>query len=314
MMKLLSVVVWLVLSLASDPLGAQQSGTDRSVLKIIVIAGEGAINVIQQKSAVAPIVEVRDRNDLPVAGATVTFAISGGKSAAFAGGAQSITVTTNGAGRAAAAALSPLSNGGVQIQVSAAFEGQTAAATIGQTNVMTAAQAGSTAPGGSSGGGLSGPVIGGLLAAAAGGAAVAVKTITNPDNPVATAPSLSMAITTFANGVQFTPCQSPAASCELKLSNNAGSAQLHIEMTGVSTGVEHSLAIDCGGCALNSGGDSQETHPFTNTSTNPKWSSARIGYVPGIRYSRTGAFPLRVTWTTGGALVLSFSTLITVVP
>ena len=312
MMTPLSLVV-LVLSLAAGPGGAQQAGVNRNGLKIVVLEGEGAVNVIQRKTAVAPVVEVRDRNDLPVAGATVTFAITG-KGAAFAGGAQNITVTTNAAGRAAAAALSPINNGAVQIQVSAAFEGQTGAATIGQTNVMTASQAGSSGSGGSNGGGLSGTTIAGLLAAAAGGAAVAVKTATQADAPATTAPSLSWMITTFANGAQITPCQSPAASCELRLSNNTGAAQLHLEMTGVSTGVEHSLAIDCGGCALNSGGDSQLTFPFTNTSTGPKASSARIGYVPGIRYSRTGAFPLQFIWTTGGATVLSASILITVVP
>ena len=35
-------------------------------LKIVVISGEDAVNIIQQKTAVAPVVEVRDRNDLPV--------------------------------------------------------------------------------------------------------------------------------------------------------------------------------------------------------------------------------------------------------
>ena len=53
--------------------GAQeirQVGQDAS-LRIVVIAGEGSVNIVQQKTAVAPIVEVRDRNDLPVAGATV---------------------------------------------------------------------------------------------------------------------------------------------------------------------------------------------------------------------------------------------------
>jgi len=63
-------------------------------LRIVVIEGEGAINIIQQKTAVAPVVEVRDQNNLPVAGATVTFTIQGGKTAAFASGSQTLTVTT----------------------------------------------------------------------------------------------------------------------------------------------------------------------------------------------------------------------------
>jgi hypothetical protein len=38
-------------------------------LKIVVVEGEDAVNIIQQRTAVSPIVEVRDDNDLPVAGA-----------------------------------------------------------------------------------------------------------------------------------------------------------------------------------------------------------------------------------------------------
>src|SRR6187399_3377889 len=71
-------------------------------LRIVVLEGEGAVNIIQQKTAVRPLVEVRVRNNLPVAGATVTFTIGGGQPAAFAGGLQTMTVTTNAAGQAAA--------------------------------------------------------------------------------------------------------------------------------------------------------------------------------------------------------------------
>src|SRR5262245_34319878 len=59
-------------------------------LRIIVIEGEDAVNIIQQKTAVAPVVEVRDRNDQPVAGAIVNFAIRSGR-ASF-GGARTLTV------------------------------------------------------------------------------------------------------------------------------------------------------------------------------------------------------------------------------
>lgn len=44
-----------------------QGGPNAS-LKVLVIEGEAAVNIIQQKTAVAPVVEVRDRNDLPVPG------------------------------------------------------------------------------------------------------------------------------------------------------------------------------------------------------------------------------------------------------
>ena len=157
-------------------------------LKIVIIAGEDAVNIIQQKTAVAPIVEVRDRNDQPVAGAVVNFAIRNGR-ASFSG-ARTLSVTTNAAGRAVATGLTPSGSGALQIGASATFQGQTAVATITQTNVMTAAQAaaasgggtsGTAAPGGAAGGGggggLSGTTIGVVGGAAAGGALVAANAL-----------------------------------------------------------------------------------------------------------------------------------------
>lgn len=172
-------------------------------LQIVVIAGEDAVNIIQQKTAVAPVVEVRDRNNVPVAGAVVTFTVAGGKGAAF-GGASTLTVTTNAAGQAAAAGFSPVTAGAVQINVQAAFQGQVAAATIAQTNVMTAAEAAAAAAtsagGGSSGsgavggtgggGGLSGTAIGGIVAGVAGaGALIAASGGNEPPQPSNNAPS-----------------------------------------------------------------------------------------------------------------------------
>jgi hypothetical protein len=180
------VSVVLVAACAVSILAQSQAGPAGS-LRILVIAGEDAVNVVQQRTAVAPIVEVRDRNDLPIAGVPVTFTIAaGGANASFAGGLQSLIVTTNAAGRAVVTGLSPLSSGAVQINVAAAFQGQTAVATIAQTNVLTAAQAAAAtgATGGGSGGGagaggaagggggVSGTTIG-VVGAVAGGAAIA---------------------------------------------------------------------------------------------------------------------------------------------
>ena len=114
-------------------------------MKIVVLEGEGAVNVIQQKTAVAPIIEVRDRNDQPVSGAVVRFAIQRGR-ASF-DGARTLTVTTNAAGRATATGLTATGRGALQIAASAAFQGQTAAVSIAQTAVMTAAEASSIASG-----------------------------------------------------------------------------------------------------------------------------------------------------------------------
>lgn len=151
--------------------GAQQNAG----LRIVVIEGEDAVNIIQQKTAVRPVVEVRDRNNLPVPGAVVTFSIEGGKAATF-GGASTLTVATNAAGQAAVTGLTPSAAGAFQIQVSAAFQGQVATATIAQTNVLTAAQA-AAASAASGGGGSAGGSAAGAGGAAGGGGGLSATTI-----------------------------------------------------------------------------------------------------------------------------------------
>ena len=175
-----------LLAAASAPQAPQ-----RAALKIVVVEGEGGVNIIQQKTAVAPVIEVRDRNDQPVAGAVVRFAIQKGR-ASF-NGARTFTVTADAAGRATAAGLTPTGSGVVQIGATATFQGQTALATIVQTNVLTAAQAagaatasgaassgtGAGAGGGAAGGGggLSGTTVGVVAGAAAVGTVVGVRAL-----------------------------------------------------------------------------------------------------------------------------------------
>src|SRR4029450_13307462 len=86
-------------------------------LKIVVVEGEGAVNIIQQKTAVAPVIEVRDRNDQPVSGALVRFAIQKGK-ASF-NGARTLTTTTDALGRATATGLAPTGSGQLSIAAAA---------------------------------------------------------------------------------------------------------------------------------------------------------------------------------------------------
>lgn len=147
-----------------------------AALHIVVLEGEDAVNIVQQRTAVAPIVEVRDRNDQPVAGAVVRFAIRTGR-ATFRG-ARTLSVTTNAAGRAVAEGLVPTGNGPLQIAATASWQGQTATITIAQSNVATAAQAAASATSatGTSAGAASGAGTGagaGAGTAAATGAAVA---------------------------------------------------------------------------------------------------------------------------------------------
>jgi hypothetical protein len=156
---LAGVVAFLLIPIGT--VGAQQPVP---ALKIVVLEGEGGVNIIQQKTAVRPLIEVRDRNNVPVSGALVTFTIGGGNSAAFAGGAQTLTVTTNAAGQAAASGLNAISSGPFQIRVQAAYQGQLATAAISLTNFATAAAAAQAGAG-------AGAVGGGTASGAAGGAA-----------------------------------------------------------------------------------------------------------------------------------------------
>jgi hypothetical protein len=159
-----------------------------AALKIVVLQGEGAVNIIQQQTATAPLIEVRDQNDLPVAGAAVRFAIRSGR-AAF-GGARTLSVTTDAAGRAVATGFAPTGSGALQITATATFQGQAAAVTIAQTTVTTVAQAaavsgagasgasgGASAGAGAGGGGLSTTTIGIIAGAVAGGAFVAKELV-----------------------------------------------------------------------------------------------------------------------------------------
>lgn len=198
LMRILVIALTIVCGGAAFSAATAQP-TPGGPLKIVVIEGEGAINVIQQKTAVMPLIEVRDRNDQPVAGAVVNFVVRNGR--ATFGGARTLTVTTNSVGRAAAAGLTPGGSGALEIGATATFQGQTAAVTIAQTNVLTAAEAagasagagggssgGATAGAGGgagSGGGVSGTTLGIVGGAAVAGAAAVVM---KPEEAAAEAP------------------------------------------------------------------------------------------------------------------------------
>jgi hypothetical protein len=146
-------------------------------LHIVVIDGEDGVNIIKKKTAVKPVVEVRDRNNLPVAGVVVIFTSpSDGPSVTFMNGQRSISVITDDAGRATTSGLKPLNQGKFQINVSANSQSQTASTVISMTNILKAVAGGegTTTAASSGGGGLSGATIGiivGVAAAAAVGVA-----------------------------------------------------------------------------------------------------------------------------------------------
>ena len=142
--------------------------TQAPALRVVVLEGEDAVNIVQQKTAVRPLVEVRDRNNLPVPGASVTFTVGSGQPAAFGGGAQTVTVTTNASGQAAATGFNATGAGKVTIQVQAAHQGQIASAAITQTNFVTAAAAAAAGVAATTAGAAAGSTGGAGAAGAAG--------------------------------------------------------------------------------------------------------------------------------------------------
>jgi hypothetical protein len=105
-------------------------------LNLVIIEGDGAINNIRQRVAREVIVQVNDENDRPVgAGALVAFLLPrSGAGGSFANGANTFSVATDSAGRAAAGFTPNTIAGSYQVNVTATFQGQTATTVIEQSN------------------------------------------------------------------------------------------------------------------------------------------------------------------------------------
>jgi hypothetical protein len=111
-------------------------------LKILVLEGEDGVNIIRQNTAAKPIVEVRDQNDLPVAGAAVLFILPGrGPGGTFANGTKELSVTTDSTGRAAATEWRPSGRGVFRMEIRASYQGQSATTSVTQNNFNTAEDA-----------------------------------------------------------------------------------------------------------------------------------------------------------------------------
>jgi hypothetical protein len=158
-------LVLTALAVPGIPLQAQQA------LNLVVIQGDGAINNIRQRTVRQTIVRVEDQNHKPVTGAAVVFSLpSQGAGGTFAGGAQTLTVMSTKEGIAVAKGFRPNQLAGqFQMHVNASFAGQTATATIVQTNTVAAVAAGAGAAGAAAA--ISTKVI--VIVAVAAGAAAA---------------------------------------------------------------------------------------------------------------------------------------------
>jgi hypothetical protein len=113
-------------------------------LRVIIIDGDEAANVVFNRMAAEPIIEVRDREDRRVPGAVVRFLVRRVRDripALFRNGEAEVRTLTDAAGRARASAVTPLELGNFEIEIEVSHQGQTATATIRQTNYATAADA-----------------------------------------------------------------------------------------------------------------------------------------------------------------------------
>ena len=146
-------------------------------LSIVVTAGQGAIHNVVRQVVVEPVVEIRDEQGRPVAGATVTFACPAtGASASFVDGTHTLSVTTNQAGQARALGMQPNTvEGSYTIYVTATQEGLRATAEIYQTNAIPAQPQGRKKP-------FAWKILAAVIAGAATGAVVAVRS-SDKDGP-----------------------------------------------------------------------------------------------------------------------------------
>jgi hypothetical protein len=152
---------------------------DLTSLRIVVVAGEDGVNIVKKKTAVQPVVEVRDRNNTPVSGIIINFTTpNGSPSAVFSNGTRTLSLVTDTTGRATVSGMQPLGTGRFQINVKASSGGAVlATAIIAQTNFATAAAAGAGATGAAAGGLSTGVIVGivlGVAAAAAVGGVLAM--------------------------------------------------------------------------------------------------------------------------------------------
>ena len=156
-------------------------------LDVIVLAGDGAVNIVKGKKAVMPVVEVRDQERRPVAGLYVTFAApTSGPHVTFTHGSSTYSTVTDTNGRATVPAVTPVGEGEFKISVSATLQGQTATVLISQKNYLTLAAANATTGGAATTGttptktatpashGISKTLIVVIIAGIAGGAGAAV--------------------------------------------------------------------------------------------------------------------------------------------
>jgi hypothetical protein len=128
----------------TTPLAPQANGAPQVTepLKILVLVGQDAVNNIRMPMPADLAVEVRDQNDQPLEGATVSFQLPlMGPSGGFEGEVRNKELRTNVAGQVSTSYTPNAETGRFTIQVKATVGGQTGMATILQRNATESAAA-----------------------------------------------------------------------------------------------------------------------------------------------------------------------------
>lgn len=133
-----AVVLTLLLAVPGQAAVQEAAAAPPSGLKIIVLEGQGAVNLLPTRTTVQPVVEVRDENDTPLEGVTVTFQLpKEGPGGFFPGRQLTQSGVTNLQGQVAAKGFVMNDKAGpFEILVTAEHQGRTATELISQANAL----------------------------------------------------------------------------------------------------------------------------------------------------------------------------------
>jgi hypothetical protein len=130
------------------PAPANQVQVANGTLNILVLLGENTVNNVRVPMPSDLVVEVRDQDDRPVEGATVTFQLPlMGASGSFDGGVRNQEMRTNVQGQAATKFTPNKETGRMTIQVKAVAGGLSGMTTITERNSTTSVAGVSGGPG-----------------------------------------------------------------------------------------------------------------------------------------------------------------------
>jgi hypothetical protein len=121
---------------AQDAKAAPPQAMVAGALKILILEGNGALNSVDMRNAIPPVVEIRDQDDRPVEAASVVFRLpASGPGGTFNNQQLSKTAITNVHGQATSGPWVPNSTlGRFQIHVTATSGNRMGEADIVQTN------------------------------------------------------------------------------------------------------------------------------------------------------------------------------------